>query len=440
LPHEHILSRGAGAQLRKNLLKLPKRFMTPHTKHLKAFHAVARLGSMNKAAVELLRAHSAVAHSIQQLEQGLGQALFERAARGMLLTEAGRILNRRVEFAFQEMEAARTELADIYSAQGLQPRNAPVFTLAVNERRLAALVALAEQKHMGAVAQQLDISQPAVSMAVRDLEDSIGLPLFDRSGTLWQPTAAGETLINHLKRAMSQLRLANAELAAMNGQVSGQVIVGALPFGRPYILPAAISRLHRKHPGLQFTTLEAPLKTLSYALWCGDIDFILGALSPTEMYPDLIQENLFNDRMGVIARAGHPLGERPALSLADTLSADWVLPRAGTPPRQLLGAAFAALNLPVPAATVESSDLSVIRGLLLESDMVTAASSHLFHHEISTGALQRLPIEMAELRRSVGILRRTPEHSSPGAQLLIEEIRLMRGMPTGSTLSAAPDS
>ncbi|WP_397474441.1 LysR family transcriptional regulator [Pusillimonas sp.] len=413
--------------------------MPPHTKHLKAFHAVARLGSMNKAAVELLRAHSAVAHAIQQLEQGLEQALFERAARGMLLTEAGHILLRRVEYAFAEMEAARTELEDIYTAQDIPPRNAPIFSLAVNERRLAALVALAEQKHMGAVAQQLDISQPAVSMAVRDLEDGIGLALFDRSGTLWQPTGAGEIIINHVKRALSQLRLADAELAAMDGHIRGQIIVGALPFGRPYILPAAISRLHRKHPGLQFNTLEAPLKTLTYALWCGDIDFILGALSPTELYPDLIQENLFSDRMGVIARAGHPLGARPGLTLADTLSADWVLPRQGTPPRQVLRAAFAALGMQEPSATVESSDLSVIRGLLLESDMVTAASSHLFHHEFSAGALQQLPLELVESPRSVGILRRTSEHSSPGAQLLIEEIRQMRGMPTGSTLSACPE-
>src|SRR5690606_40792064 len=130
-------------QLRKNLLRLPKRFMTPHTKHLKAFHAVARLGSMNKAAVELLRAHSAVAHSIQQLEQSLGQALFERAARGMLLTEAGRILLRRVEFALKEMESARTELEAHCTDGGQPPRNAPLFSLAVNERRLAALVALA---------------------------------------------------------------------------------------------------------------------------------------------------------------------------------------------------------------------------------------------------------------------------------------------------------
>jgi len=395
---------------------------------------VARLGSMNKAATELLRAHSAIAHAIQQLEQGLNQTLFERATRGMLLTEAGRVLLRRVEYAFDEMEAARAELEAIHSPDDHPLRNAQIFSLAVNERRLATLIALAEQKHMGAVAQQLDITQPAVSMAVRDIEDSVGVALFERSGMLWQATEAGEIIINHLKRALSQLRLADAELTALDGHIRGKVIVGALPFGRPYILPAAISRVHRKHPGLQFTTVEAPLNSLAYSLWCGDIDFILGALGNVEPYPDLVQESLFGDRMGVIARAGHPLAKRAQLTLADTLNTDWVLPREGTPPRKIMRAAFAAIGKQEPAPTVESSDLSVIRGLLLESDMVTAASSHLFHHEIKAGVLQRLPIDMAESNRSVGILRRTLEHSSPRAQLLIEEIRQMRGTPTGSSL------
>src|SRR5690606_27631979 len=136
LSHVQILTCRSDWRLRKNLLRLPKGFMTPHTKHLKVFHAVARLGSMNKAAVELLRAHSAVAHSIQQLEQALEQPLFERAARGMLLTEAGRILLRRVEFALNEMESARTALEPFYAEQHIQPRNAAIFSLAVNERRL----------------------------------------------------------------------------------------------------------------------------------------------------------------------------------------------------------------------------------------------------------------------------------------------------------------
>lgn len=71
----------------------------------------------------------------------------------------------------------------------------------------------------------------------------------------------------------------------------------------------------------------------------------------------------------------------------------------------------------------------MIRGLLLNSDMVTAASRHLFQPEIDAGSLVVLPIDLPETSRPIGILRRTQDHSSPGAQLLIEEIRSMGHMP-----------
>ncbi|QJW85517.1 hypothetical protein HK414_26175 [Ramlibacter terrae] len=76
-----------------------------------------------------------------------------------------------------------------------------------------------------------------------------------------------------------------------------------------------------------------------------------------------------------------------------------------------------------PSVAVESSDLSIIRGLLLETDMISAASRQLFQHELASGTLVTLPIRLAGTERAIGILRRTREHSSPGAQLLIEEIR-----------------
>lgn len=403
--------------------------IVPHTKHLRVFDAVCRLGSMAKAADELRRAQSAVQNSIQQLEDALGVKLFERTTRGMLPTSAGKVLSRRVEFAFAEMQTARTALKEIYEDSGLQPRNAPVFSLAVNERRLAVLVAFSEHKHMGAVANRMNISQPAVSMALRDMELSTGLALFDRSTSIVRLTSVGELLVAHLKRALTQLRLAAAEIAAMNGVMEGRITIGALPFGRPYILPTAIASLHKRHPQLCFTTVEGPFETLTHGLWCGDIDLVLGALRPVGQYADLVREDLFSDRMVIIARANHPLSLNSHLGADDLLNADWILPKRHTPTREVLKTAFETLGMRQPHVAVESSDLSMIRGLLLNSDMITAASRHLFQPEINAGALVILPIDLPETDRPIGILRRTQDHSAPGAQLLIEEIRAMGLMP-----------
>jgi LysR family transcriptional regulator of gallate degradation len=112
----------------------------------------------------------------------------------------------------------------------------------------------------------------------------------------------------------------------------------------------------------------------------------------------------------------------------------WVLPKEGTPTRKVLATALNAIGLSTLEVVVESSDLAIIRGLLLESDMVTAASLHLFHHELKAGSLVALPIALPKVWRSVGILRRSNDHISPGAQFLIEEIRAVRNVPVGPAL------
>lgn len=390
------------------------------TKHLRAFVAVGRLGSVTRAGEQLQRAQSAVSRSIQELEAALGVPLFERGPQGLLLTSAGRVLLHRAQLAIDELRQAREQLAQPPAGQ------APLYALAVHERRLQLLIAYAEHRHLKAAALSLGITQPAASMALRDLEANAACALFDRSGGGMRLNAAGELLLLHIKRALSQLRIAVTEIAALKGVIEGQVTVGALPFGRPYMLPVAIGRLLARHPRVHVRTVEGPLDTLSARLRAGDVDLILGALPPPPPRTDLVLEALFQESMSVIARADHPmLKARTRPTLRDALRQAWVLPQRGTPSRDVLSEMLAQQGHAQPRVAVESSDLSIIRGLLLETDLVSAASRHLFHHELGNGLLVELSVTLPGTRRTIGILRRTDAHSSPLAQLLIEELRAL---------------
>jgi LysR family transcriptional regulator of gallate degradation len=394
-----------------------------HTKHLRPFLAVARHGNLTRASEELRRAQSAVSRSIHELEATFGVELFERTGRRWLLTEFGRTLHHRVEVAFAELHEACEALCLRYPASSFRLRAAPYFALAVHQRRLELLFALSDRKHISAAAAEIGVSQPAASMGLHELEASVGVPLFDRAHSGVALTDAGALLLVHTKRALAELRLATAEIASLKGVVEGQVVVGALPFGRSYLLPVAIRRLLADHPRLQVRTEEAPLEALLTRLRMGDVDFLVGALPPGEPEDDLVREELGQEPMTVLARADHPLARRTGLQLADVLAAPWVLPRRGTSTRAALEQHLAQQGLGAPQVAVESSDLSIIRGLLLETDMVSAASRQLFQHELDAGMLVTLPIRLPGTERSIGILRRTREHSSPGAQLLIEQIR-----------------
>jgi LysR family transcriptional regulator, regulator for genes of the gallate degradation pathway len=394
--------------------------MQPELRHLRAFLAVADQGSANRAGATLFRAQSAVSRSIHKLERELGVKLFERRARGMLLTEYGRALLVRAQRVRVEMQRARSELAALVEKGGV--RNAPIFGMLTPERQVRAFVALTEQHHMPSVAESLGITQPAVSIAVRQMEDSIGTALFERTARGMIPTPAGTALALRLKRALAEIRHAVADIASLRGTTQGTVTVGALPLGRTRLLPESIAGVVAKYPGLRVATMEGAFEALAASLRAGDLDFILGAVRPAEYASDLKSEALANDELAVVSRRGHPWAERKRISPRDLARARWVLPRINTPNRILFERAWTKRGLPSPDVVVETSDLAVLRGVLLNSDLLTAISPRQLSYEFAAGLLTLLPIPLLDTRRVIGITRRTDSLASPGAKILMEEI------------------
>ena len=399
---------------------LPAMSQLVSLRHLRAFLAVADMGSVTKAADALYRAQSAVTRSVRQLETTLGVDLFERKTSGMLRTAFGNLVLFRARRVVNEFEQGCDALA-----------RARVPMAMFNERRLLCLVRLAESGHMPTVAKTLGISQPAVSGFVNDLEASLGTNLFERSSKGMKPTEAGDILVFRVKRALAELRHIDTDLAALRGNTEGKVVIGALPLGRTAILPRAISDVLLRHPGLRFSTVEGPFDQLAAQLRAGDIDFVLGALRPADYANDLSGEALLDDRMSLVVRSGHPLTKQTGLGMADLVSARWVLANQSTPARALFDLSFQSLGLAVPRAAVETSDLAILRGMLMHSDAVTAISPQQLSYEIEAGLLTVLDVEVPHTSRTIGITQRSDSHASPGALELMATIRRFAATQAG---------
>lgn len=391
-------------------------------RHLQAFSAVAAAGSVTRAAEGLFRVPSAVTRALGELEDRLGASLFERKARGMLLNGFGLAVLPRARRVEQEFAAACGELAALDSARASAVDARALLTAMFSGQRLAVFASLAELHNMPAVARVFGITQPAISALVRELEDRFGLALFARSAKGVTPTRAGLALAFRFKRALSELRSIDSDLAAIRGVVQGQVVVGALPLGRTLIVPSAIAALVAQHPKLHISTVESPYEVLAAALRSGDIDFILGALRPIQDTPEFVQEALFDDRISLIVRAGHPLIQPRRIGFEALRRTQWVLSRPGSPSRELLERSFRESAQPPPIPVVETGDLAVLRGLLLQSDMVTAISAHQLHYEIEAGSLVALDFPLDKTQRRIGITQRAGALASPGARALIAEI------------------
>ena len=390
--------------------------------HLRMFLAAAERGSVTKAAAALFRAQSSVTRAIFELEQALGVDLFERRPQGLLVTSYGAALLVRARRIAAELKRARDEILEAENGSR-KAANAAIFSMQVSEQRLRAFVELVASHHMPTVAKHLGISQPAVSASIRGLEASLGLPLFERTAKGMLPTSEGRALAFHVKRALSEIRIARDEIASLQGALVGEVVVGASPLGRALILPRTISRLLTAHPGLRVSVIDAPFEVTVAELRAGDIDFLFGALRPQAMENQLVGEPLFVDELAIVTRPGHPLRSRARPRLEHLKDARWILPRRDTPTRQRLEKMFASRGLQPPLTVIETSDLTMLRELLLQGDMITAISPQQLDHELGTGALSMLPIALPETSRTIGLTYRADGHPSTAATMLMGEIR-----------------
>jgi LysR family transcriptional regulator of gallate degradation len=391
-------------------------------RHLRTVSAVASSGGVRSSSEALLRAASAVSRSIALLEKSLSLPLFERKGRGMLLTPAGRLLQTR----FARIDAELTTVLQEAEAAGGPARKGPLSATAIDmlsdERRLMAASLLADINHMPTVGQRLGVTQPAVSAAISRLEGALQQKLFLRTARGLLPTDLGARWVLRFDRALAELRYLQDDLAAMRGSVEGVVSVGALPLARTRVLPLAITAVRARHPQLRIQSVESPYEQLYADLLRGKIDFIIGALRST-VDTAVDRERLFVEQLGIIAAASHPLQKRRALSIADLRGQSWVLSRPGSPLRTALDRLFAKFGESSPAPAVETGDLAMVRGMLMDGGMLTVLSTHQFRYELDAGQVRVLPVDLKGLHREIGITTRRGAQLPAGALALLEEIR-----------------
>jgi LysR family transcriptional regulator of gallate degradation len=399
-------------------------------RHLKAMVYVAKFKNLTRAANKLNRSQTAITKAISDLESDLGVKLFDRSSTGMLPTVYGEALANRVRQAEAEFIAAG-EIYLEYKKDSKAYQNIPIFSMDISYKRLASFITLHDTKDIAATAKQLNITRAAVYNSVRQFEELLELPLFERKPNGVACTAFCVVLVRQAKLAFSEIRHAIEDLASLNGVTRGSVSVGSLPYTRTILTPRAVNHLLDQHPQLDIATTEGPYALLEASLRSGDLDFIVGAIRPLENGKNLITEKLFEDQLSVIVRKGHPLEGRKNLTLADLQDFGWVLPTRNAPTRLLFDEVMKAHNLNTPAHTVETSSLSTVRGLLLESDRVALLSEHQIYYDKKYGLLNALPIILKNTYRPIGVTMRAQTQPSPAAQLFLASLRQVANDLTG---------
>ncbi len=200
------------------------------------------------------------------------------------------------------------------------------MSLLRNAGLLRDFLAVTRTGSLSAAAQELAVSQPALTKSIRRLEHHYGVALFERRARGMALTSFGETLLGHAKLIDAQCRFADVEMQAFAQGKGGRIRVGAGLFFGATILPIAIVELQKRLPGLQ-VDLDVGVNTVIHPrLFAGDLDIVVCALPDTDMLPAGIETHRFFDlHMRVIAGDEHPLLARREVAAADFAPFPWAL-------------------------------------------------------------------------------------------------------------------
>lgn len=294
-------------------------------------------------------------------------------------------------------------------------------------RHLRVLIAIGEAGSLVGAARTLNVTQSSVTKALQEVEELLGVQLFERTSRGIIATAFGQTLLRNARLILVQLAHAAEELADLKDGTGGRIVVGTLLTASARLLPDAIAQLHRERPSLTVAVVEGTNDLLIPSLEVGEIDFVVGRLPEHRLGQGLVQELLLRDEACVVVRAGHPLATRPKVTLKELSSYPWILPRQETILRGQIDRAFYDLGLEPPPNAVESLSLLTNRRLVLDADYISVWPRQVTYDDYERGRIVILPLRLPTTMASIGIVSRSGTGLSPAAAALAQIIRTTAG-------------
>jgi DNA-binding transcriptional LysR family regulator len=262
-------------------------------------------------------------------------------------------------------------------------------------RHVKMLLSLAQTHNISHSAAILNTTQPGLSKWLKDLEEDIGLPLFERHARGLVPTPYGEVLIAHAKRIDIQLDRASSDMETLREGGSGWVIIGASGVAASDTVPLAIMRLLERMPKAKVSLVEGTTDRLTAQLAQGDLDIVLGRADPEFGAPTLDMEVLFFDGIHLVVRPGHPLLSTSPLQWADLHAYRWIVWPKGAPVRNALDSALAEAAQIIAPDTMETNSVTANLTLLNNSDMIGIASHRAALRLAQMNVLRILPIQLS---------------------------------------------
>lgn len=291
-------------------------------------------------------------------------------------------------------------------------------------RHLQLLVALNEFRHLGRTAEFLSVSQPAVSKMLGEVEEMLGLKLFDRSRRGTEPTLVGLSLLRFARTVLADYERTREEISTIERGVSGCARVGVMVVGLPTLLAPAIERLKAESSAATVLIDEGDLTRLLPKLRLGELDLFVGRLEPGYAAPDLLTEALYEERMRVVLHPDHPLlkGNKTP-DWHDLVSCRWAAPPPWASMRVKLEQQFFRVGLTPPDDLIETASFLVQLTMLRDQAAAALMADSVARHFADMGLVKPLALNVEAEVPPVGLITLRGRPQSPITERLISLLR-----------------
>ncbi len=280
---------------------------------------------------------------------------------------------------------------------------------------LRVFLLTADYQHITRAAEELALTQPAVSRTIQRLEQQAGLPLFERQGRRIALTTAGQVVQTYARRMVALERELEESLAALRDLETGEVIISASKTTGVYLLPPIVARFRERHPhiALQLTILNSRQVVEQVVSWRADIGLIEGDRSA--LPAELAVEVVARDELVLIMAPDHRWSGLPAVTPAMLAESELLLREQGSGTREVIERAFWRQGVQlVPLLTVPENE--TIKQLVMRGVGAAILPALVVQREVAAGDVRRVPIVGLDLHRELSLVWRADKQLSRAAR------------------------
>lgn len=285
----------------------------------------------------------------------------------------------------------------------------------IKYRPLKAFLLAVETGSFTHAADRLGVTQPSFTGLIQDLEEVLGVRLFERTTRSIALTAAGKEFFVRIQRPLADLEEGYRSILDLAAVKRGSIVMGALPSTSLTLIPAALGALRATHPALHVRVVEAHNDELIAMLRTNQIEFALATM--LEPAADLSFHSLLDDTFCAVFPTGHELAARSALYWRDLKGHDLILLSRGSSVRAQYDRAVESETLTsMSSSHYDVTHMTTAVGLVRQGLGITVLP-RLALPELNLDGLASKPLNEASAKRTIGLLHRHDRSLSPAAQV-----------------------